>query len=131
MRRVAVRCSRLRLDFLGIERGIDDPVHAVLGVLEARAADRGENGAGQECEPRDFVAVCLRRLHRSRGGADNLPVDARDGFESLARHEEADELSEVLRVEAERDRSLDCEGRKGRDSNQQAYSPICRSSEAH
>lgn len=92
----------------GRSRLTDDPVHPVLRVLEARATERSEDRTGQEGEPGDLVPVRLRLLHGGRSSADDATVDARDRVEALTRVEEADELAEVLRIEAERDGRGDC-----------------------
>ena len=92
-----------------MERRVDGPVHAVVRVVEERTADDSDDATGKEREPDDFVTVDLSFLECGRRRAENLRSRALDGFESLTGHEETDQGTEELRVEAERRSRFDCE----------------------
>jgi hypothetical protein len=92
-----------------VERCVDGPVHTVVWVVVERAADDSDDATREEREPDDLVGVHLSFLQCGRGGTENLWSGALDGFESLAGHEEADQGTEELRIEAERRSRFNCE----------------------
>ena len=93
---------------LGLERGIDDPVHSLARVAHEETDGSSEDTAWEEGEPDNLVGVGLGLVECGEAGAEDLSVDSRDLVEALTGEVEADELTNVFWVESEREYSTDC-----------------------